>query len=284
MSASRPVSYTIDGDGIRLDIALVEIDELLLPEETISGSLDGLTEEIERAGILKSPVIVGKESLVVLDGMHRVKALRNLGCRFMCVCLVDYTNPGITVDRWCRVVSSPIALEDFISRFGGLGEISRTVGYPSGEASLLLMLEEGYYEMAAHGEGIVSAFAMVASIESWLRKKGHAIRFETERDAAKMLERREVGFVLCSPAIERRHVLETVKSGRVFPPKATRHIVPARPFGVDVPLELLRDDVISVEEANRRLSKMLEAKSLRRVPPNYRWGSRRYEESVYLFE
>jgi len=282
--ASRPVSYTIDGDEIRLDISLVEIDELLLPEETISGILDALMEEIERAGILKSPVIVGRESLVVLDGMHRVEALRNLGCRFICVCLVDYLSPGIRVDRWCRVVSSPITLEDFFSRFGDLGEIARAEGSSGGGASLLLMLEEGYYEMAAHGGEIVSAFATVTSIESWLRKKGHAIRYETKRDAARMLERREVGFVLCPPAIEKRHVLETIKSGRVFPPKATRHIVPARPFGVDVPLELLRDDVISVEEANRRLSKMLEAKSLRRVPPGYRWGSRRYEEAVYLFE
>ncbi len=284
MSASRPVSYTIDGDGIRLDIALVEIDELLPHEETISGSLDALMEEIERAGILKSPVIVGRESLVVLDGMHRVEALRNLGCRFMCVCLVDYMSPGIRVDRWCRVVSSPIAIEDFVSSFGELGAIARVGGSPRGGASLLLMLEEGFYEMAAHGEGIVSAFATVTSIESWLRKKGHAIRFETERDAAKMLERREVGFVLCPPTIEKHHVLETIKSGRVLPPKATRHIVPARPFGVDVPLELLRDTVISVEEANRQLSKMLEAKSIRRVPPGYRWGSRRYEEAVYLFE
>ncbi len=284
MSAPRPVSYTIDGDGIQLDIALVEIDELLLHEETISGSLDALIGEIERSGILKSPVIVGRESLVVLGGMHRVEALRNLSCRFMCACLVDYMNPGIRVDRWCRVVSSPIAIEDFISRFGELGVITRDGGTPSGGASLLLMLEEGFYEMAAHGEGIVSGFATVTSIESWLRMKGHAIRYETERDAAKMLERREVGFVLCPPAIEKRHVLETANSGRVFPPKATRHIVPARPFGVDVPLELLRDTVISVEEANRRLSKMLEARSLRRVPPGYRWGSRRYEEAVYLFE
>ncbi len=284
MSASRPVSYTIDGNGIRLDIALVEIDELLPHEETISGSLDALMEEIERAGILKSPVIVGRESLMVLDGMHRVEALRNLGCRFICVCLVDYMNPGIRVDRWCRVVSSPIAIEEFISRFGDLGVITRAEGSPCGGASLLLMLEEGYYEMAAHGEEIVSAFTTVTSIESWLRKKGHAIRYETERDAAKMLERHEVGFVLCPPAVEKSHVLEAVKSGRVFPPKATRHIVPARPFGVDVPLELLRDNVISVEEANRQLSKILEAKSLRRVPPGYRWGSRRYEEAVYLFE
>jgi hypothetical protein len=146
------------------------------------------------------------------------------------------------------------------------------------------MLEEGFYEMAANGEGIVSGFATVTSIESWLRQNGHVISYETERDAAKMLERREVGFVLCPPTIEKHHVLETAQSGRVFPPKATRHIVPARPFGVDVPLELLRDTVISVEEANRRLSKMLEAKSLRRVPPGYRWGSRRYDEAVYLFE
>ncbi|MBL7080751.1 ParB N-terminal domain-containing protein [Candidatus Bathyarchaeota archaeon] len=99
MSASRPVSYTIDGDGIHLDIALVEIDELLLHEETISGSFYAFMEEIERSGILKSPVIVGRESLVVLDGTHRVEALRNLGCRFMCVCLVDYMSPGIRVDR-----------------------------------------------------------------------------------------------------------------------------------------------------------------------------------------
>jgi hypothetical protein len=284
LSASRPVSYTIDGDGIQLDIALVEIDELLLHEETISGSLDALKEEIERSGILKSPVIVGKESLVVLDGMHRVEALRKLGCRFMCVCLVDYMSPGIRVDRWCRVVSSPITIEDFISSFGDLGAITRAGGSDRRGASLLLMLEEGYYEMVVHGEGVVPGFATVTSIESWLRQKGHAIRYETESDAAKMLERREVGFVLCPPAIEKRHVLETAKSGRVFPPKATRHIVPARPFGVDVPLELLRDTVISVEEANRLLSKMLEAKSLRRVPPGYRWGSRRYDEAVYLFE
>jgi hypothetical protein len=284
LSASRPVSYTIDGDGIRLDIALVEIDELLLHEETISGSLERLTEEIERSGILRSPVIVGGESLVVLDGMHRVKALRRLGCRFMCVCFVDYASPGIIVDRWCRVISSPITIEELSSRFGELGVIARAGGNPDGGGSLLLMLEEGYYEMAAHGAGFFSGFATVTSIESWLRQNGHTISYETERDATKMLEQREVGFVLCPPAIEKRHVLETAKLGRLFPPKATRHIVPARPFGVDVPLALLRDDMISVEDANCQLSKILEHKSLRRVPPGYRWGSRRYDEAVYLFE
>lgn len=99
----------------------------------------------------------------------------------------------------CRVISSPIAIEEFISRFGELGVITRAGGSPGGGASLLLMLEEGYYEMAAHGEGIVSGFTTVTSIESWLHQKDHVIGYETERDAAKMLERHEVGFVLCPP-------------------------------------------------------------------------------------
>jgi len=284
LSASRPVSYIIDGDGIRLDIALVEIDELLPHEETIPESLQWLTEEIENSGILRSPVIVSGEDLVVLDGMHRVKALKSLGCRFICVCIVEYESPGIKVDRWCRVVSSPVTIEEISSRFGEFGVISRAGSSPSGGGSLLLMLEEGFYEIAAHGVGVSSGFATLTSIESWLRQKGHAIRYETEGDAAKMLEKREVGFVLCPPVIAKRHVLEAAKMGRLFPPKATRHIVPARPFGVDVPLSLLRDEVISVEEANHQLSRMLEEKALRRVPPGYRWGSRRYDEAVYLFE
>jgi hypothetical protein len=285
LSARRPVSYTIDGDGLRLDIALVEIGDLFLHEETISRSLDMLMADIERAGTLKSPVIVDRDSLVVLDGMHRVKALGRLGCRFICVCFVDYMNPEIRVDRWCRVASTPLAIEEFSSRFGELGEIVREWDSPEGGgASILLMVEEGYYEMAAHGEGVASAFTTVSSIDSWLEEKGLDVRYETEGDAAMMLERGEVGFVLCPPSIEKRHVLETIKSGRVFPPKATRHIVPARPFGVDVPLELLRDEKINVEEANRRLSGMLENRPLRRVPPGYMWGAHRYEEALFLFE
>ncbi|MDP6048023.1 MAG: hypothetical protein QGG23_01045 [Candidatus Bathyarchaeota archaeon] len=282
--SSRPVSYTINGDGIQLDIALVEINKLLLHEETIQKNVDELFAEIERTGILKSPVIVGREFLVVLDGMHRVEVLKNMGCRFMCVCLVDYMSPRIKIDRWCRVVLSQIPIEEIITDFGDLGVVTRTVSSASEGESLMLMLEEGYYKVTTHENGIISGFATVTNIEAWLRRKGHTIRYETERDATRMLKQREAGFVLCPPAIQKKHVIEISISGSVFPPKATRHIIPARPFGIDVPIELLKDKVISIAEANRQLSILLENKSIRRIPPGYRWGSRRYEEAIYLFK
>ena len=152
---SRHTSYSINSDGFRLDIVLVETESLRLHEDTILSSLDLVFKDIKMSRLLKSPVIVDGDSLVVLDGMHRVEALKRLDCKFTCVCLVDYMSPRIKVDRWCRVVSRPIDINEFSSKFGELKVVMEHAG---DESSLLLMLEEGNFEFAASGQGVVSAF------------------------------------------------------------------------------------------------------------------------------
>jgi len=285
LSGRRPVAYTIEGEGIRLDIALVETEKLLVHEETIPEALEWMIGSLDGEGVQKSPVIVDRETLVVLDGMHRVTALRSLGCRLTCVCLVDYMDPRIRVDRWCRVVPQSISLGTLEERFRGLGLTKLKHGSEWGEgARILLMLEDGYYEMLASGSEVLPAFEAVASIEAWLREMGLEVTYETERDAEEKHERGELGFVVCPPKIDKNHVIETARAGRVFTFKATRHIVPARPMGADVPLEMLRDTESSLEDANRALSEILNGKSLTRFEPGRIWGKRRYEEAVYLFE
>ncbi|UCH57834.1 MAG: ParB N-terminal domain-containing protein [Candidatus Bathyarchaeota archaeon] len=286
MSGSHFVAYTIPSDGLRLDIALVETDRLLLHEETIPESLEQLLEEIERDGVLRSPVIVDRESLVVLDGMHRVEALRSIGCRFTCVCLVDYQSREIKVDRWCRVTRRTVRIEELKEKFSELDtyKISLRKSDVRGGADFLLMLNDGFYRMVSSESGILPALEIMAIIESWLRERGDKVGYETELDAEEMLKKGEVGFVLCPPRIEKHHVLDIISKGKVFTFKATRHIVPARPFGVNIPLEMLKDTEITVKEANRRLSQLLERKALKRVLPGQVWRGRRYEETVYVFE
>ncbi len=275
----------IKSNGMLLEIAIVNIDELFLHEETIPHSLRSLVDDIESSEILKSPIIVDRSSLIVLDGMHRVKALQILGCKFICVCLVDYLIPEIRVDRWCRVVTSPIDVESFVTRFSYYGKIRRIQNYTDGGGdNLILMINNENYEMEIQSKDIVGAFKTVSEIESWLGTIGKNIRFETEIDSIKLIENNKAGFVLFPPTIKKKHVIDIRKSGQIFPPKATRHIIPARPFGVDVPIILLNDDSISVEQANERLSQILAQKSLRRLPPGFSWGGRRYEEAIYLFE
>lgn len=52
---------------------------LCLHEETIPELLERLTQHIQLDGYVKHPIIVDEKSFVVLDGTHRVVALKKLG-------------------------------------------------------------------------------------------------------------------------------------------------------------------------------------------------------------
>lgn len=284
MSDPLPVAYTIHRQRLRLDIALVETKDLLLHEETIPEALKLLEERIEDDDMLRSPVIVDRESLVVLDGMHRVKALLNLGCRFTCVCMVDYHSPEILVDRWCRVVPMNLRLVDFLEVIKGLGLRVFSLETKGEDNGILILIRNKELAMSTSKPGVKNAFKAVADLELMLRESGVDVGHETERDAREKMERGEVGVIICPPRIDKSQILEMARRGDVFSFKATRHVVPARPVGVDVPLSLLRDEELTLEEANQRLKELLEGRALRRVSPGSLREGRRYEEELYVFE
>lgn len=76
---------------------LIQAEGLLEHEEVDRARLRALQSEIERDGELREPVIVDGGSLVILDGHHRVCALRSLGCQLVPAYLVDYRDPRIAV-------------------------------------------------------------------------------------------------------------------------------------------------------------------------------------------
>ena len=69
-------SYRIKESDVCLEIALIDLDRLHIHEEVIPAVVDQLAESIVKDKVLRNPVMVDKKSLVVLDGMHRVAALR----------------------------------------------------------------------------------------------------------------------------------------------------------------------------------------------------------------
>ncbi|MEM3693667.1 MAG: ParB N-terminal domain-containing protein [Candidatus Bathyarchaeia archaeon] len=79
------------------DRRIVSIEELKGHEDIEPAYLDALTAEIEADGILKKPIVADERTRVILDGHHRVAALRRLGCSKVPVCFVDYNSPKIIV-------------------------------------------------------------------------------------------------------------------------------------------------------------------------------------------
>jgi uncharacterized protein (DUF1015 family) len=270
LSDFNSTAYEIYHNGFGLEIALIETDQLLFHEETIPSNLINLVKEIKQDGLLKSPVIVDKNSLVILDGSHRTAALENIGCRFNCICLVDYTDPRITIGRWNRVISGPIGLEQ-AERLLKLLNIKLKKNEDKNKTLkndyLKLFFRESNYQIEIQNRDLVTILKIAYELELLFKNEGFYIRYETDYQTHKILEKGSADIIMVPPKISKRDVLQIAKRKNLFAPKATCHKFPARTMGVNVPLSLLKDQGISVKEANMLLSQHLRKKILKKHTP-----------------
>jgi hypothetical protein len=281
-------TFLIHHPSVRLEIKLEEVEKLYIHEEVIPEILRKLTEEIRADGYIKHPVIVDSKTLVVLDGMHRVAAIENLGCRFIPVCLVDYENPHILVGCWCRVVNHS-------SNLGKLVETVREMGFtvkecPRETALKLVSKRKAAISIvsrskcfAVYGpQEIKEIYDAVKQIELKLKSVGYSIGYDTDSDALDKVSSGKVLSMLMVPSVSKRDVVTVALRGEVFAHKTTRHVVPVRPLFVNVPLEWLYGK-LSLKEANENLVRHLSKKKIERLPPG-QILDRRYEEELYVFK
>lgn len=76
---------------------LVNINRLKTHEEISKRRVNQVQKEIEVLGLIKNPVVVDRKTLVVLDGHHRLAALKKLGAIKAPVFLVNYLSKNIRV-------------------------------------------------------------------------------------------------------------------------------------------------------------------------------------------
>jgi hypothetical protein len=82
------------------DICFIELEALKEHEEIRPDYLEQLKNEILSDGILKMPIAVDKKTYIILDGHHRLHALKKIGCKKIPVILFDYQSPEIEVIPW----------------------------------------------------------------------------------------------------------------------------------------------------------------------------------------
>ena len=79
------------------NICLIDLEKLKEHEEIRPDYLEELKNEILSDGILKMPIAVDKKTYIILDGHHRLHALKKIGCKRIPVILFDYQSPEIKV-------------------------------------------------------------------------------------------------------------------------------------------------------------------------------------------
>jgi hypothetical protein len=278
-------AYSIDHEGLILDIAILETEQLLIHEMTIPVKLKSLKERINRDGVQFAPILVDRNTHVVLDGMHRTAALKELGCRFTCVCLLDYFDPSISIQRWCRIIPPPFNRGNAESILDGLDLRfeSYEVKSPDIDNSFLLIFKDYAFKIIDDGYDLVETFRKSYTIEKRLIELGYQIEHCTESEAREHLTSGSYEAIIFPPKIEKKQVIRVAQSKRILIPKATRHRLPARPVGVNAPLNLLKNRNITVEEANRKFAEYLRSKKLTRYNQGVKWMKRIYDEVLYVF-
>lgn len=289
MSSVQPVAYSISHEGLTLEIALVNSKKLLIHEETIPKDLTDLKEKIETDGVLKAPILVDKNTNVVLDGMHRTAALNELGCNYTCVCYVDYENPLITVERWIRTINR-LELNNALKILGHLNlEIERgkhphDSSFYANTNETLLVFKDEVLSLKIPEKNKILIFNKIHEFELELEKEDYPISYKTEQNALKMVLQKNFDALLFPPIISKSEVITYANKNKIFIPKATRHIIPARPVEVNCSLELLKSHDSSLWELNKRLRDQLKSKKMTRLPRGSMFFGRRYDETLYLFK
>ena len=283
--SSVPVAFSITHEGLRLDIALVETEKLNIHEETIAARLENLKRRIERDGVQSAPILVDRNNLVVLDGMHRTAVMSYLDCRFTCVCLLDYFDNSINVQRWCRVIPGPFSerhAKDFFASVGLSMELFEIVESPDEESGLLIAFRNTAYKLVSDSNDLLDLFKRSHQLELDLEEYGYEIKHCTESQAIDLMSS---GYeaTLYIPKVEKQQVIDIATNNQIFTPKATRHRLPARPLSLDVPLSMLRDTEISLDDANAKLAEYLNKKKVTRYDQGAEWMGRTYDEVLYIF-
>jgi hypothetical protein len=277
----------ISSSSLKLRLALVDIEDLKPHEEVVDTVVAQLAEDIRRDGIVRDPLIVDQDQFVILDGMHRFNSLKRLGCRFAPCCLLDYMSPQVTVGSWFRV----FMVEDGRSLAQGILS-SMKFSYDTKQVELassslgpdtIILTRDGTEFSLRDSTSILAHCQAAVGIEKQMVKGGLKVTYLSEALAMQWLKSERVNYVIVLPAFTKEMIQNFGSEGVLLPHKVTRHIIPSRPMEIGVPLSLLTDRDISLQEADEKLDELLKRRRIERLPPGSVIDGRHYDEELIVF-
>lgn len=241
----------------------------LLPhEQTMSHNLKRLKEAMLNIGKIVDPILVDRESNLVIDGNHRKKVLEIIECPFAPVQTVDYMRKDITVGTWWPSV--PLKPDEIFK----LDSIKHEkVDYDAGKEAVdnlrspfLLMRKDEYYLLNPGNYKLKEMVEEQSYILSLLEKG--EVDYIAEPDLGHNIEKGNS--VLLRRSYTKEEIIKTAQEHSPLPPKSTRHLVPGRIIRLNMKLGWLHR---SEEEADKEMKRTLSSRV-------YAGNVRKYYEPV----
>jgi hypothetical protein len=287
--------YCIKTKRLTLEIGIVPVAVLLQHEQIIPHKADRLTYEFKNLAHLQNPVIVD-ENHVVLDGNHRTHVFKALNFRYIPVCKIDYLNDNTKLRCWFRLLGNIPNIATIKRTFESSGCRIHPV---SDKSALMETLEANTNACGIQGsdgfhfiefpeclaQDAVAAYDLLQQIQQQLLSLEISLDYIPCNTVHKEKFRQNLTTseaVIWTPRLTKKTVIASAKEKKIFAPKTTRHVIPARPLNVNVPGYWLKEN-ISQKEINQRFENFLQEKQVRRFGPGQVIDGRYYEEELFVF-
>jgi L-serine kinase (ADP) len=287
--------YCIKTKKFTLELEIVPVAALLQHEQILTKKANKLTYEFKNLANLQNPVIVD-ENHVVLDGNHRTHVFKLLNFKYIPVCKIDYLNDSTKLRCWFRLLGNIPNIATIKRAFESSGCSIHPV---SGKSALMAALETNTDACGIQGtdgflfiefpkclaQEAVAAYDLLQQIQQQLLSLEISLDYIPCNAVHKEKFRQKLTTseaVIWTPRLTKNTVIASAKEKKIFAPKATRHVIPARPLNVNVPGYWLKEN-ISQKEINQRFENFLKEKQVRRFGPGQVIDGRYYEEELFVF-
>jgi ParB-like chromosome segregation protein Spo0J len=252
-------------------IKIIPISDILLHEGVVADWTEKLSNNIDHDGIVKNPIIVTRFQghYIALDGMHRVTALKALGCRDIVVYEVDYNDPSIGLFGWDALILDACPIPSILEAFAKREHLTLTAhdNFPDAVENIrshrscfaLLTREQKVYEMIMREErySLDLLIRALKDFEADLDRRNLRIIYVADDQAEITFQQHTNAFSLFKrPFFTKEEVVRRTIEGKILPRKSTRHLFPLRPLRIDIDFILLKED-IDLETKNRLLQSRL---------------------------
>ncbi len=266
--------FRVSHPKIELELQLYEVEKLI--------------KAFKEDHYAKHLILVDRETLIILDCMHRTWAFKHSGYKLIPVCFMNYKNSNIMVKSWFRtIIEGQETRKDVLIDLKELGyTLQETVEdelqtkIEKKEFTIGIVTSEKCYGVLGKTRSIKETYEYIKQLEKNLESVGYKIGYETRDDAINKAKAGKILAAITVPQITKQDIVDVALAGEVFVHKATRHVIPARPLFVNVPFKWMN---LEPKEANKLLVDDLSKRKLKQLPPGQTFD-RKYEEELYVFE
>jgi hypothetical protein len=270
------------------DIRVISIEDLLFHELAEPKRVLKLEKRIRSDGYLKNPITVGRtpecsSKYLLIDGVHRVAALRSLGVSHITAHVLDYFDSGVKVDTWCHLIHN-VKANELLSKINKIPNLNlEQTNFKRANSLLkqkkiaccLLFGNKNAFIVNSVDDLQKRTATLIEVMKAGFRSS--AVTRGSETEAKFLLKRRKkANAVLMIPKFEKEEIVNLAMKGTRLPPGVTRHILPLRVLNFRVDLGFFGKNG-TLDNKNKKIKKMLEC-----------WmedgKTRFYPESVLIFD